>query len=220
MNVKSSVSIKKINNLIVILFLTISVNLHAGSSSVLKGTWILEEYTEDRKSEPYHLLNLSLDVKEDKQVNGSFEYFFRWFSRVEDQKDFNTVLSSNILEFTFDSNFGGKNGKVQIKINDDCSLDWKLIKEPSGEYYAPLEAHILPDEIQVNQFCKNQYVKYKNILKTKQTLYQSPAIKTKMYLIKGDQVEVLEEKDDWLYILYRGKKDIKAWIPKSAIEPE
>lgn len=52
----------------------------------------------------------------------------------------------------------------------------------------------------------------------KQPLYKTPPTKTKMYLIKGDKVEILEEKDDWLYILYRGKKDIKAWIPKSAVQ--
>ena len=39
-----------------------------------------------------------------------------------------------------------------------------------------------------------------------------------MYLLKNDEVEILEEKDDWLYILYHGKKDIKAWIPKGAVE--
>jgi len=58
----------------------------------------------------------------------------------------------------------------------------------------------------------------KPILTKKQPLYKVPPIKTKMYLIKGDKVEILEEKDDWLYILYRGKKDIKAWIPKSSVE--
>ncbi len=41
--------------------------------------------------------------------------------------------------------------------------------------------------------------------------------KTKMYLIKGDNIQILEEKDDWLYILYRGRKDIRKWIPKKAI---
>jgi hypothetical protein len=58
------------------------------------------------------------------------------------------------------------------------------------------------------------------ILPKKQHLYKSPSIdaKTKMYLIKGDKVEVLEEKDNWLHILYKGKKEIKAWIPKHAVE--
>jgi hypothetical protein len=60
----------------------------------------------------------------------------------------------------------------------------------------------------------------KTIQPNKQPLYKSPTIdaKTKMYLIKGDTVEILEEKDDWLYILFKGKKEIKAWIPKDAIE--
>jgi len=66
-------------------------------------------------------------------------------------------------------------------------------------------------------FIKNDTNK-KNILSEKQPLYKTPPIKTKMYLIKGDKVEILEEKDDWYYILYHGKKDIKAWIPKSAVE--
>jgi hypothetical protein len=60
----------------------------------------------------------------------------------------------------------------------------------------------------------------KEIQIEKQYLFDNPnkESKTKMYLLKNDKVEILEEKDDWLYILYKGKKDIKAWIPKSAIE--
>ena len=74
---------------------------------------------------------------------------------------------------------------------------------------------------------KNKILEYISSLNTKaqiqvqkQYLFNKPNknSKTKMYLIKGDKVEILEEKDDWLYILYRGKKDIKAWIPKSAVE--
>ena len=52
----------------------------------------------------------------------------------------------------------------------------------------------------------------KNILQNKQALYSEPQIITKMYLLKGVKVEILEEKDDWLYILFKGKKEIKAWI--------
>lgn len=60
----------------------------------------------------------------------------------------------------------------------------------------------------------------KEIQIEKQSLFDNPnkESKTKMYLLKNDKVEILEEKDEWLYILYKGKKDIKAWIPKSAIE--
>ncbi|MCP4971715.1 MAG: hypothetical protein GY932_14105, partial [Arcobacter sp.] len=64
---------------------------------------------------------------------------------------------------------------------------------------------------------KESYIN-KTIHQKTQPLYKTPPVKTKMYLIKGDKVEILEEKDDWLHILYKGKKDIKAWIPKSAVE--
>jgi hypothetical protein len=68
------------------------------------------------------------------------------------------------------------------------------------------------------KYLSNLNNQQRNILQNKQLLYSEPQIKTKMYLVKGDEVEILEEKDDWLYILYKGKKDIKAWIPKSAVE--
>jgi SH3-like domain-containing protein len=39
-----------------------------------------------------------------------------------------------------------------------------------------------------------------------------------MYLIKGDEVEVLEEKGEWLKVRYYGKKIIEGWIKKSDVE--
>ena len=39
-----------------------------------------------------------------------------------------------------------------------------------------------------------------------------------MYLLKGDVVEILQEKDDWLQIRYYGKKTIEGWIKKGDVE--
>ncbi|OCL94431.1 hypothetical protein AAX29_02078 [Aliarcobacter thereius] len=56
----------------------------------------------------------------------------------------------------------------------------------------------------------------------KQSLYKkaNENSKTNMYLIKNDVVEILEEKEDWIYILYitKDNKEIKAWIPKNSLE--
>jgi hypothetical protein len=41
---------------------------------------------------------------------------------------------------------------------------------------------------------------------------------TKMYLIKNDEVEILEEKGEWLKVRYYGKKTIEGWIKKSDVE--
>jgi SH3-like domain-containing protein len=39
-----------------------------------------------------------------------------------------------------------------------------------------------------------------------------------MYLIKGDEVEVLEEKGEWLKIRYYGKKVVEGWIKRSDVD--
>jgi uncharacterized protein YegJ (DUF2314 family) len=116
-----------------------------------------------------------------------------------------------------------------IKIQNDFKLI-TAIKEYSVEVSDGFDLktqELTLKDIYLSNFDSMKYIeafdntnKYtiKQIRLDKQFLYETPAIKTKMYLVKGDEVEILEEKDDWLYILYKGKKDIKAWIPKSAIE--
>lgn len=39
-----------------------------------------------------------------------------------------------------------------------------------------------------------------------------------MYLVKGDEVEIVKEKGKFLKIYYYGKKTIEGWIKKSDIE--
>ncbi len=137
----------------IFLFLIISCALNA-NEILLKGVWKFEQYEKSNIHEPYDLLNLKFELTKDYKIKGEFEYFFRWFSKVEDLKEFNSTLDNNVFYFPFDSNFGGKNGKIKISINDDCSLNWKLIKEPDGEYYAPLKAYLNVVQIDVNnQIC-------------------------------------------------------------------
>ena len=58
------------------------------------------------------------------------------------------------------------------------------------------------------------------IVPEKQYLYSENNMcsQTKMYLIKGDKVEILKEEGDWLFILYKGTREIKKWILKCAVE--
>ncbi|MDR1225474.1 MAG: hypothetical protein LBK47_01065 [Prevotellaceae bacterium] len=55
------------------------------------------------------------------------------------------------------------------------------------------------------------------VVSSKSPIYAEPDKPTKMYLIKGDIVTVLEEKDGWLRIEYEGKKMITGWIKKEDI---
>jgi hypothetical protein len=58
----------------------------------------------------------------------------------------------------------------------------------------------------------------KTILVTKSNLFSTPNVSTKMYLVKGDEIEILEKKSEWLKIRYYGKKIVEGWIKNSDIE--
>ncbi|MFN3785131.1 MAG: SH3 domain-containing protein [Spirosomataceae bacterium] len=62
-------------------------------------------------------------------------------------------------------------------------------------------------------------------LNSKSSIYQTPNKPTKMYLLKNDPVEVIEEKDNWLKIIYYPEKNgewtgktIEGWIKRSDVE--
>jgi hypothetical protein len=52
----------------------------------------------------------------------------------------------------------------------------------------------------------------------KSFIYSQPNKQTKMYLLKDDEVEIIEKKEDWLHIRYYGKKVVEGWIKKSDVE--
>ena len=52
----------------------------------------------------------------------------------------------------------------------------------------------------------------------KSFICSEPNKPTQMYLLKGDEVEILETKGDWLKIRYYDKKVVEGWIKKSDVE--
>lgn len=75
----------------------------------------------------------------------------------------------------------------------------------------------IPKEI-IGVVKKIKFKIIKKIIVKKTIIYSLPDISTKMYLLKNDEVELLEEKDEWLKIRYYGKKIIEGWIKKSDVE--
>jgi len=59
---------------------------------------------------------------------------------------------------------------------------------------------------------------YKKIIVEKSEIYNALETKTKMYLIKDDEVKIVKEKTGFLKIYYYGKKPIEGWIKKSDVE--
>jgi hypothetical protein len=59
---------------------------------------------------------------------------------------------------------------------------------------------------------------YERIFVNKSFIYKEPNVKTKIYLIKGDEVKIVKEENGFLKIFYFGKKTIEGWIKKSDVE--
>ena len=60
--------------------------------------------------------------------------------------------------------------------------------------------------------------KESKVTQLKAFIYTIPNQQSKMYLLKGDEVEILETQDDWLKIRYYGSKTIEGWIRKTDVE--
>jgi hypothetical protein len=98
----------------------------------------------------------------------------------------------------------------------------------SQQYVTYKKIKALPEK--VTKYLKNKEIKIfasirKHIKSNKAMIYSQPDIPTQMYLIKGDVVEILEEKGDWLRINYYPEKDgketertIEGWIKKTDME--
>ncbi|WOK09616.1 hypothetical protein RT717_13300 [Imperialibacter roseus] len=53
------------------------------------------------------------------------------------------------------------------------------------------------------------------VVSEKAYIFSEPEVATKMYLIKNDEAELLEERNGWILVRYFGKKIIDGWVKKS-----
>jgi hypothetical protein len=98
----------------------------------------------------------------------------------------------------------------------------------SQQYVTYKKIKTLPEKVTIYLKSKGIQIPVsikKHIKSSKAIIYSQPDIPTKMYLIKGDVVEILEEKGDWLRINYYPEKDgketgktIEGWIRKTDME--
>ncbi|WP_337045479.1 SH3 domain-containing protein, partial [Emticicia sp. 17c] len=77
-------------------------------------------------------------------------------------------------------------------------------------------ANNIPKEVMLEVQKINPF-RYKTLDVKQAKIFNDKRIATKMYLLKDDIVEVLEEKNDWLKIRYYGKKTVEGWIKKSDV---
>ncbi|MDI9866762.1 SH3 domain-containing protein [Flectobacillus longus] len=118
-----------------------------------------------------------------------------------------SLLSCNFPDFsTSDTSFSFSGTDI---------FDFTFKRKINKKTYSQI-IKVLSEE-QYNYFRELLY--YTSYVKNiKAYLYSNKVIPTKMYLIKGDEVEILEEKGEWLKIRYYGKKTIEGWIKRSDVE--
>jgi hypothetical protein len=123
-----------------------------------------------------------------------------------------------------------KNNIIQFQIQNPKSIIYNENHQKTNKYL------IKGDTVEVleeqNYFLK---IKFKNIegfipridveayntfriTKTKVIIHLAPNKPTKMYVLKGDDVELIDRQNDWLKIRFKGKKTIEGWIKKSELE--
>lgn len=107
-----------------------------------------------------------------------------------------------------------------LNIENDYRLNFFTLLPRSDKYCYEHSGYIdkKGDVCLLKDYVSKQLTK--TIKPSRQYLYDdaSENYQTKMYLIKGDEVEILKEEDGWLYVLYKGSREIRKWIPKSAVE--
>jgi hypothetical protein len=88
------------------------------------------------------------------------------------------------------------------------------------QYVTYKKLNRLPQNVQKYLIEKGIHIgsSHKKVSSEKSIIYSKPGNPTKMYLIKGDIVKVLEEKYGWLKIEYEGAKLVTGWIKREDTE--
>ena len=139
----------------------------------------------------------------------------------------------------------GKKLESKVVLSQNENLDSLIAKEIIIMNTGDCESATLPSNIFIDNnkvafsgfyddehkllFCDKsisyplRYLFSSKVIYKKSYLFSNISNPTKMYLIKGDKVTLLDEKTDdsdqkWYFINYKGKKDLNMWIKAEAVD--
>ncbi|KFF09766.1 hypothetical protein [Flavobacterium hydatis] len=108
-------------------------NIQADSKNII-GVW---NWRSDDKSQEF---TIKIKKIEKDSVFGQYCAVYNNGSKLDcDVDDINNIkglIVKDKIQLSFDSFFGAKKGKAEIKIFKNY-IEWKVIKSPKGEYYSP-----------------------------------------------------------------------------------
>jgi hypothetical protein len=170
------------------------------------------------------------DVNIENATPGVEDYFFDIFHinlNNEDSEIISTKKYLNKDKKTIIQFIEKKLPKCKLMV--DADLDSYIVEVKKNEFQILIWKGLLETEYE-NCINQKKWVQvgtndqiYKLLFSTKKIerksyIYLKPNNISNMYLIKGDEVEIIEEKENWLKIRYYGKKTIEGWIKKSDVE--
>ncbi|OYU67406.1 MAG: hypothetical protein CFE22_04885 [Cytophagaceae bacterium BCCC1] len=170
------------------------------------------------------------DVNIENATPGVEDYFFDIFHinlNNEDSEIISTKKYLNKDKKTIIQLIEKKLPKCKLMV--DADLDSYIVEVKKNEFHILIWKGLLETEYE-NCINQKKWVQvgtndqiYKLLFSTKKIerksyIYLKPNNISNMYLIKGDEVEIIEEKEDWLHIRYYGKKVVEGWVKKSDVE--
>ncbi|MBJ9940918.1 hypothetical protein I7819_13595 [Burkholderia multivorans] len=187
--------------------------------SPLLGEWRYVS-TQHEGGKPYSTFVIKLHKSSSNKIAGSYCFITEEGRRIdcdpEGMSNLDGVISPDGLQATinFFSFFGARNGIADISLNNS-ELHWKVVKNPDGDFfYGPFDVFLTKSE---------RASKNKMVVTNRAYLYSGPAIKnkSKAYLIKGDEVELLNISDNLKFwkIRYTAKdgRTIERWLECGAV---
>ncbi|MDX4069896.1 hypothetical protein [Aliarcobacter skirrowii] len=174
-----------------------------------------------------HIKNAEVTYNKDTKVN-YVDYIYKFINIKSFSNSLNPKFNTEHITLNQIFNHVPKKDNLILEINKkDWHFSFQVMGIESIKNKQYLLVYFLDEALKSSYFSDSflvfEYKNYDYIIESeKQPLYKEPNenSKTNMYLIKNDVVEILEEKEDWIYILYitKNNKEIKAWIPKNSLE--
>lgn len=132
-----------------LVLLLVCYSIYAGDHDlILQGTWDEERYIETNVELPYSTFTINLQVNKNNQVIGHYCFVTRWGKKIDCFDDgtnnIQGFLKNKKIEVSFFSVWGGEHGRANITFDEKCNLNWKLVRNPDGEFYIPKKALLLP----------------------------------------------------------------------------
>jgi hypothetical protein len=144
---------------------------------------------------------------------------------IEIDRNFQLTDKIEIVEIVFydfeDKQLNGNikhTGPDYYQINPEKGNDFLGWSHSNSQRLVYYNRVITPKPFLINFYKKIAKSSFKKINNAKSIIHSTSMKLTKTYLIKGDEVEIIEEKEDWLKIRFYGKKTIEGWIKKTDIK--